>query len=429
MIELRMIRENTEEVKDAIRSLQAEAPIDEIIALDDKRRENLQELEDLRHERNVTSKEIGGMKDDAQREKLIAKMGAVNDRIKKLESELRTVETDLEQAMYLVPNLPHESVPVGVDESENIIIRQEGEPKTAEQFGFEPLPHWDLGPSLGIIDFERGVKLSGSRFYVLFGLGARLERALINWMLDFHAEKHGYTEVYTPAIVRETCMWGAGQLPKFKENIYHDIEDDLWLVGTAEIPLTNLHRDEILEAEQLPMKYVAYTPCFRREKFSAGRDVRGIKRGHQFDKVEMYHFATPETSYDELEALVVNAEDICRSLEIPHRVIQMVTGDLGFTAAKKYDVEMWAPGCGEWLEVSSCSNCETFQARRSNIRYRPEPEGKPVHVHTLNGSGLGLPRTVIALLENYQQADGSVVIPDVLRPWMGGVEKIMPEAK
>ncbi len=428
MIELRMIRENTEDVKDAIRSLQAEAPIDEIIALDEKRRQNLQELEDLRHERNVTSKEIGRMKDAAPREVLIEKMGAVNDRVKTLESELREVDADLERAMYLVPNLPHNSVPVGVDESENIVVRQEGEPKTEKQFGFEPLPHWDLGPNLGIIDFERGAKLSGSRFYILFGLGARLERALIHWMLDFHTEKHGYTEVYTPAIVREACMWGAGQLPKFKDNIYHDVEDDLWLVGTAEIPLTNLHRDEILEAEQLPSKYVAHTPCFRREKFSAGRDVRGIKRVHQFNKVEMYHFTTPETSYDELEALVKNAEDICRALEIPHRVIEMVTGDLGFTAAKKYDVEMWAPGCGEWLDVSSCSNCETFQARRANIRYRPESDGKPAHLHTLNGSGLALPRTVIAILENYQQADGSVVIPEVLRPWMGGVDKITPEA-
>ena len=429
MIDIRRIRENPDEVKKALRSLQAEAPIDEIIVLDETRRRILQELEDLRHERNVTSKEIGRMKEAAEREELIEKMGAVNERIKELESELRSIEADLEQAMYLVPNLPHESVPIGKDESENRIIRQEGEPKTAEQFGFEPLPHWDLGPDLGIIDFERGVKLSGSRFYVLFGLGARLERAIISWMLDFHVSKHGYKEAITPAIVRETCMWGAGQLPKFKDNIYHDVEDDLWLVGTAEIPLTNLHRDEILEAEQLPRKYVAHSPCFRREKFSAGRDVRGIKRGHQFDKVEMYHFTSPETSYDELEELVQNAEAICRALEIPHRVVEMVTGDLGFTAAKKFDIEMWAPGCGEWLEVSSCSNCETFQAIRTNIRYRPEPDGKPIHVHTLNGSGLALPRTVIAILENYQEPDGSVVIPEVLRPWMGGVERITAEAK
>jgi seryl-tRNA synthetase len=246
-------------------------------------------------------------------------------------------------------------------------------------------------------------------------------------MIDFHVTQHGYTEVYPPAIVKELCMWGAGQLPKFRDNIYQDIEDDLWLVGTAEIPLTNLHRDEILEIDKLPIKYVTHTPCFRREKFSAGRDVRGIKRGHQFDKVEMYHFTTPEASYDELEQIVRNAEDICRALEIPHRVVEMVTGDLGFTAAKKYDIEIWAPGCGEWLEVSSCSNCETFQARRSNIRFRTDAKAKPDFVHTLNGSGLALPRTVIAVLENYQQEDGSVIVPEVLRPGMGGVEVIRAE--
>jgi seryl-tRNA synthetase len=337
------------------------------------------------------------------------------------------VETNLEELMYQVPNLPHTSVPVGEDESENKIVREEGKPKTEAEFGFAPRPHWDLGPQLGIIDFERGVKLSGSRFYVLYGLGYRLQRALINWMIDFHVAKHGYTEVYPPAIVKELCMWGAGQLPKFRDNIYKDVEDDLWLVGTAEIPLTNLHRDEILEVDQLPIKYVTHTPCFRREKFSAGRDVRGIKRGHQFDKVEMYHFTTPGASYDELEQIVQNAEDICRALEIPHRVVEMVTGDLGFTAAKKYDIELWAPGCGEWLEVSSCSNCETFQARRSNIRFRPDAKAKPDFVHTLNGSGLALPRTVIAVLENYQQEDGSVIVPEVLRPGMGGVEVIRAE--
>ncbi len=251
------------------------------------------------------------------------------------------------------------SVPVGADESENRVLRQEGEPKTEAEFGFKPLPHWELGPQLGLIDFERGVKLSGSRFYVMFGMGARLQRALIQWMLDLHTSR-GYTEVYPPAVVREECMWGAGQLPKFRDNIYHDAEEDLWLVGTAEIPLTNLHRDEILDGADLPLKYVAYSPCFRREKFSAGRDVRGIKRGHQFDKVEMYHFTTPEHSYAELEDLVTNAEEVCRGLGIPHRVIEMVTGDLGFTASKKFDVELWAPGSGEWLEVSSCSNCETL---------------------------------------------------------------------
>jgi seryl-tRNA synthetase len=424
MIDLRYIREHPDEVKEALRKLHTEAPIDVILQLDTDWREVLSELEDLRHKRRVASKEIGQMDDQDQRQPLIDEMRIVGERIAELEERLRDVELRLQQALYQVPNLPHESVPIGTDESENVIIRQEGDPKAAEEFGFEPLPHWELGPRLGILDFERGAKLSGSRFFVMFGLGSRLQRALIQWMLDFHIEKHGYTEVYPPFVVREECMWGAGQLPKFIENIYHDVEDDLWLIGTGEIPITNLHRDEILEASELPKKYVAYTPCFRREKFSAGRDVRGIKRVHQFDKVEMYKFTTPESSYEELERLVEDAEDICRALEIPHRVSQMVTGDLGFTAAKKYDIEMWAPGSGEWLEVSSCSNCEAFQARRAEIRYRPKPGVKPEHVHTLNGSGLALPRTVIAILENYQQSDGSVIIPEVLRPRMGGLEII-----
>jgi len=268
------------------------------------------------------------------------------------------------------------------------------------------------------------VKLSGSRFYILRGAGARLQRALIAWMLDVHIREHGYTEIYPPFVVKEECMWGAGQLPKFADNIYHDIEDDIWLVGTAEIPLTNLHRDEILDGDDLPFHYVAYTACFRREKMSAGRDVRGIKRGHQFDKVEMYKFTSPETSYDELEAMLENALDICRRLDIPYRLVQICTGDLGFTTAKTYDIEMWAPGCEEWLEVSSVSNCEAFQARRANIRYRPERGAKPRFVHTLNGSGLALPRVMIAIMENYQRADGSIVVPDVLRSWMGGIEVI-----
>jgi seryl-tRNA synthetase len=301
------------------------------------------------------------------------------------------------------------------------VVRTWSQPK---EFSFEPLPHWDLGPTLDIIDFERGVKLSGTRFYVLKGVGARLQRALITWMLDLHIKEHGYTEIYPPFMVREECMWGAGQLPKFLDNIYHDVEDDAWFIGTAEIPLTNLHRDEILAPGTLPLRYVAYTACFRREKMSAGRDTRGIKRGHQFDKVEMYKFTTPETSYDELERLLEDAEDVCRRLGIAHRVVQMCTGDLGFSAAKKYDIEMWAPGVQEWLEVSSCSNCEDFQARRANIRYRPEPGAKTQFVHTLNGSGLALPRVMIAIMENYQQADGSIVVPEVLRPYMGGVEVI-----
>jgi seryl-tRNA synthetase len=429
MIDLKMIREHPDEVKDALAKLHTDAPIDEILSLDIDRREVLQELEALRHERRTTSKEIGRMKDQDARQHLIDEMQIVNERISELDSRLNRIEGELEQAQFMVPNLPHESVPVGADESENVVVRQEGEAKIEAKFGFPPLPHWDLGPQLGILDFERGVKLSGSRFYILMGMGARLQRALIHWMLDFHVREHGYTEIYPPFLVREECMWGAGQLPKFAENIYHDVEDDLWLIGTAEIPLTNLHRDEIFSLEELPKSYVAYSACFRREKFSAGRDVRGIKRGHQFDKVEMYKFATPEESYPALEEIVNHAEAICRALEIPHRVVEMVTGDLGFVAAKKYDIEMWAPGCGEWLEVSSCSNCEAFQARRAKIRYRPDADAKPEFVHTLNGSGLALPRTMIAVMENYQQADGSILVPEVLKPWMGGLEVIEAKEK
>ena len=421
MIDLQLIRKEPQRVKEAIATLGAEAPIDQIVELDRQRRELLQELENLRAERNETSTKIGRMEEGEARQELIAGMRAVNDRIAELEEQLREVDGELQTAMYEVPNLPDKSVPVAADESENVVVQEHG---TRRVFDFDPLPHWDLGPQLGILDFERGVKLSGSRFYVLKAAGAKLQRALIQWMIDLHVTQHGYTEIYPPAIVKEQCMWGAGQLPKFSENIYRDFEDDLWLVGTAEIPLTNLHRDEILEADELPVSYVAYSPCFRREKFSAGRDVRGIKRGHQFDKVEMYKFSTPEDSYQALDEIVEHAAEVCRALEIPYRVVQMVTGDLGFTAAKKYDIEMWAAGSEEWLEVSSISNCEAFQARRTNIRFRRKAGAKPEFVHTLNGSGLALPRTLIAVLENYQQEDGSVIVPEVLRPWMGGMEVI-----
>ncbi|MGD8997737.1 MAG: serine--tRNA ligase [Anaerolineae bacterium] len=422
MLDLGLIRERSSEVKAGLEKLGADpSQVDAILVLDGRRRELLTEVETLRARRNRVSKEIGRLRDQEERARLIAQMRDVGNRIDALEEPLDAVEAELEAAMLAVPNLPHESVPVGPDETHNVVVGQWGEPRT---FDFEPLPHWDLGPELGIIDFERGVKLSGSRFYILRGAGARLQRALIAWMLDVHTTEHGYTEIYPPFIVKEQCMWGAGQLPKLAENIYHDVEDDVWLVGTAEIPLTNLHRDEILDADDLPIHYVAYSACFRREKMSAGRDVRGIKRGHQFDKVEMYKFTTPETSYDELESLVEDGLEMCRRLGIPYRLVQMCAGDLGFTATKKYDIEMWAPGCEEWLEVSSLSNCEAFQARRANVRYRPEPGAGPRFVHTLNGSGLALPRVMIAVLENYQQADGSVVVPEVLRPWMGGVDII-----
>ncbi|MGH2619053.1 MAG: serine--tRNA ligase [Anaerolineales bacterium] len=421
MIDIQLIRKEPDTVRAAMRKLGAEAPIDRILQLDVDRRDLLQRVEGLRQQRNETSEQIGLMVEGADRQANIERMRGVNPEIDGLEQRLRVLETELESALYQVPNLPNESVPVGAGENENQVLREEGQPR---EFGFQPLPHWELGTRLGILDFERGVKLSGSRFYVLKAAGARLQRALISWMLDLHIAQHGYIEIYPPALVKEQCMWGAGQLPKFADNIYRDAEEDLWLIGTAEIPLTNLHRDELLEFDQLPLSYVAYTPCFRREKFSAGRDVRGIKRGHQFDKVEMYKLTAPEDSYAALERIVEDASDVCRGLEIPFRVVQMVTGDLGFTAAKKYDLELWAPGSQEWLEVSSVSNCEAFQARRTNIRFRRTPKAKPEFVHTLNGSGLALPRTLIAVLENYQQPDGSVLVPEVLRPWMGGIEQI-----
>jgi seryl-tRNA synthetase len=420
MLDINLIRDKPERVKAALLDLNVEAPIDQILTLDIRRREILSQVEALRAERNTTSKEIGRSADPAERQTKIEQMRVVAEQIKTLEVNLKGVEADLDQAMLHVPNMPAPGVPVGPDEEHNAIVWEKGE---ARQFDFEPLPHWDLGPTLDIVDFERGVKLSGTRFYVLKGLGARLQRALISWMLDVQLAQ-GYTEIYPPYMVRREMMVGAAQLPKFEENIYHDAEEDFWFTGTAEIPLTNLHRDEILLPGILPLNYVAYSACFRREKMSAGRDVRGMKRGHQFDKVEMYKITTPEASFDELETLVRNAETICQGLDVPYRLVEMCTGDLGFQAAKKYDIELWAPGVEEWLEVSSLSNCTDFQARRANIRYRPERGAKPRYVHTLNGSSLALPRTMIAVIENYQQADGSIAIPEVLKPYMGGTDAI-----
>jgi seryl-tRNA synthetase len=420
MLDINLIRDRPDMVKAAMRDLSTEAPIDQILALDIRRRELLTEVEALRARRNIVSKEISRTKDREARQAKIEEMRGVGDRIKMMEADLNTTESDLYDAMLKVPNLPGPGVPVGPDEEYNILIRQEGEPCG---FDFEPLPHWDLGVTLDIVDFERGVKLSGTRFYLLKGQGARLQRALITWMLDVHLNQ-GYTEIYPPYMVRREMMVGAAQLPKFIDNIYHDAEEDFWFVGTAEIPLTNLHRDEILPPGTLPLNYVAYSACFRREKTSAGRDVRGMKRGHQFDKVEMYKLTPPEASYDELEAMIRDAEAVCRGLGIPYRLVEMCTGDLGFHASKKYDLELWAPGVQEWLEVSSLSNCTDFQARRANIRYRPERGAKPRYVHTLNGSGLALPRTMIAIMENYQQADGSIAVPEVLQPYMGGLDVI-----
>ena len=418
MLDLNIIRERPDEVKAAMQKLYAEAPIDDILALDVQRRSLLGEVEKLKAQRNAVSKEIGKMQ-DAGREAKILEMRAVGDQIDALDVQVKETEAKLSELMLTVPNLPDESAPVGPDESHNIVTSQDGGAVRQDW----QIPHWDLGPMLSIIDFERGVKISGTRFYVLKGLGARLQRALITWMLDLHMAQ-GYTEIYPPFVVRSDCLIGTGQLPKFAENQYHDVKEDLWLIPTAEVPVTNLYRDEILDGDKLPIHHVAYTPCFRREQMSAGRDVRGIKRGHQFDKVEMVKFCRPEDSAYELQTLIENAREVCRLLGIPHRVVQMCTGDLSFAAAAKYDVEMWAPGCGEWLEVSSCSNFKDFQARRANIRFRREKGAKPEFVHTLNGSGLGLPRTLIAVMENYQQKDGSIVVPEVLRPYMGSVEVI-----
>ncbi|MCE5259261.1 MAG: serine--tRNA ligase [Chloroflexi bacterium] len=421
MIELNYIREHLDEVRQALRDLNTDAPLDVIIEMDERRRAILSEVEVLRAERNRVSKEMPTIRDKDIRQSMAEAMRQVGDKIKALENELEPVQQRLDDALLHVPNLPDKSVPLGPGESHNIIVHQDTD---LPVFPFEPLPHWDIGEALGILDFERGVKISGTRFYLLKGAGAQLQRALISFMLDVHTRYQGYTEIYPPYLVRRECLYGTAQLPKFADNLYMDTEDDLWLIPTAEVPVTNMHRGEILDEGQLPLNYCAYTACFRREKMSAGRDTRGIKRGHQFDKVEMVKFVKPETSMDELFSLIDNAEDICRRLGLPHRLVQMCTGDLSFSAAVKYDVEIWAAGCKEWLEVSSCSNFKDFQARRANIRYRPTDGGKPQWVHTLNGSGLGLPRVLIAVIENNQRQDGSIVIPEALRPYMGGQEVI-----
>jgi seryl-tRNA synthetase len=407
MLDIKFIRENTELVRQAVAARQDSAPIDEILRLDGERRRNIVRLDALRQERKAISKE---------REKAQERGRELRNEIQGLEEESRRLDEELATLLLQVPNIPRPDVPPGKDDSENVTVRTWGEPK---KLPFEPAPHWKLGEDLGIIDFERGVKISGSRFYILKGPAARLQRALITFFLDLHTREHGYKEIYPPYMVKKECMVGAGQLPKFAENIYHDVEDDLWFVGTAEIPLTNLHRDEILPAEALPLHYVAYTACFRREKMSAGKDTRGIKRGHQFDKVELYKFVTPETSDDELEKLTRDAEEVCQKLGLAYRLRKLCTGDLGFTAVKSYDIDVWAPGCGEWLEVSSCSNCGDFQARRANVRYRPAPDARPQFVHTLNGSGLALPRIMIAIMENYQQPDGSIAVPEALQSYAG----------
>ena len=423
MLDINLIREQPDLVRKALRDRQMDAaPVDAILKLDDQRRGMLTEVEALKAERNTVSKEIGQMKDAASRQAKIEAMRAVGDKISALDKEVDAVEQELKSMTAAIPNIPDGRTPIGKDENENVVLRTVGE---LPKFDFQPKAHWDLGPALGIIDFERGVKITGSRFYVLSGAGARLQRALIAYMLDLHI-RQGYTEQYTPFMVKAATLFGAGQLPKFADNLYHDAEEDLWMVPTAEVPITGLLMDEIVDEASLPIRYTAYTPCFRREKMSAGRDVRGIKRGHQFDKVEMYTFSKPEESDQMLEQMRADAEATCTGLGLTYRVKQLCTGDIGFGATMTYDIEVWAAGQEEWLEVSSVSNDTDFQARRANIKYRPADGGKTRFVHTLNGAGLGMPRTLIAVLENYQQADGSIKIPEILRPWMGGVEVIRP---
>jgi seryl-tRNA synthetase len=414
VLDIKLIRDNPETVREAMEKRGESAPLDQIMNLDEQHRQLLHEMETYRAHRNEVSKQIGKMADKPP--KLIAEMRQLGEKVTSLEAEICRVESELNDLLLRLPNIPAADVPIGKDTQDNIVARSWGKPA---HISFTPLPHWELAEKLNIIDFQRGVKLSGSRFYILRGQGARLQRALITFMLDLHVKEHGYTEIYPPFMVKRECMVGSGNLPKFADNLYHDAEDDFWFVPTAEVPLTNLHRDEVLPPGTLPLYYVAYTACFRREKMAAGKDTRGIKRGHQFDKVELYKFTEPETSDKELEKLIGNAEDVSRRLGIPYRVVQLCTGDLGFASTKSFDIEMWAPGSDEWLEVSSCSNCGDFQARRANVRYRPDAKAKPSFVHTLNGSGLALPRVLIALLENYQQVDGSIKIPEALVPYMG----------
>ena len=421
MLDINLIRENPKLVEDALLKRNMDVSVvAELVDLDLQRRTFLQEVETLKAERNRVSKEIGTSKDKAEREEKIASMRDVGDKIAALDEQVRAVEEKLGDLISNVPNLPDPLTPLGKDESENLVVRNVGEIPT---FDFEPKPHWDLGPESGLINFDQGVKITGSRFYVLSGAAARLQRALIAYMLDLHI-KQGYLEKYTPFMVKAETLYAAGQLPKFIDNLYHDIEEDFWMVPTAEVPITGLHMNDFINESELPIRYTAYTPCFRREKMSAGRDVRGIKRGHQFDKVEMYIFSHPDESNKELEKMLSDAEETVKLLGLPYRIVQLCTGDLGFNARVTYDIEVWAAGCQEWLEVSSVSNVGDFQARRANIKYRPEDKGKGQLVHTLNGSGLGLPRTLIAVMENNQQADGSIIVPEVLRPWMGGIEVI-----
>ncbi|MCL2141039.1 MAG: serine--tRNA ligase [Dehalococcoidia bacterium] len=407
MIDIRFIRENTETVRQALIARNDVAPLDLILEIDVERRALISAQEELNRAKKEAARSSHGESSGGGRE--------LRDQAKALDDKLREIDNKLADLLLQIPNIPQPSVPIGKSEDDNVVVRSWQEPQV---FSFTPKPHWELGEKLGIIDFDRGVKLSGTRFYILKGLGARLERAIINLMLDMHTREGHYNEIYPPWMVKREVMTASGNLPKFAENLYHDDTDDIWFVPTAEVPLTSLHAGEILDGNLLPLRYAAYTACFRREKMSAGKDTRGIKRGHQFDKVELYKLTRPECSEQEHEMMLADVEQVCQRLGLAYRIKVLCTADISFSSSKTYDVEVWAPGCQEWLEVSSCSNCKDFQARRAGIRFRPEPDSKPEYVHTLNGSGLALPRIVIALLENYQQPDGSIIVPSALRIFM-----------
>ena len=414
MIDIDLIRKKPEVVEESARKRGQIFQVTEAAELDSRRRRTISEIDSLRATRNEVSRELGKKKEKPQN--LIDEMREVGTQISRLEKKEKDIAEQLQNILMNIPNIPGDTTPLGADEGENVVVRTIGD---KPEFDFDPKPHWDIGEDLGIIDFQRGVKVSQTRFYLLHNKGAMLQRAIISWMLGLHISQHGYSELYLPYMVNRATVTGSSHLPHFEENMYHDEEDDLFMVPTAEAPVTGMFRDEIIDGSKLPLKFVSHTPCWRREKFSAGRDTRGIKRVHQFDKVEMYKFVEPHTSHEELESLVKDAEEVCSQLGIPHRVLELCTGDLGFAASKSYDVEMWGSGTGEWLEVSSCSNCTDFQSRRSAIRYRPSDGGRPRFVHTLNGSGLAVPRVMIAILEHYQQEDGSVIVPEVLKPFTG----------
>jgi len=422
MLDMKWVREHTDEVAAMLLNRNYNFPLDKFVELDALRRETLLEVEALKEKRNAGAKEVGMKKKAGENaDALMEEMRLIGEKVKELDEKVAGIEAELQDLAMRIPNRPHSSVPVGADENDNVEIRRHGTPR---RFTFEPKPHWDLGEPLGIMDFERGVQLAESRFTGLKRAGARLERALMNFMLDLHTTQHGFTEIAPPILVNTTTMSGTGQLPKFAEDLYRCANDDLWLIPTAEVPLTNLHAGEILNESDLPKYYCAFTPCFRREAGSYGRDMRGMLRQHQFDKVEMVKISTPEKSYDELEHMTNCAEKVLQLLGIPYRVICLCTGDMGFGAAKTYDIEVWLPSQNCYREISSCSNCEDFQARRMGTKYRPANGGKPRFVHTLNGSGIAIGRCLIALMENYQNEDGSITVPEALRPYAGGLEVV-----